>query len=309
MKNVVEEALNGKKTTQQKNDKNSTQSPNQKTSDLNALNQLVRPNHQNKNSEKRLSMLNNQLNQQKTNEKTTQTQATGVLKQTKSSLEDSISELKKVYFSNGKSEKVEARIDSGQGLGNARLIGSTQDGSSIWFFPSVHPNLTHLFQRTTTGYSVAVVNSKVCYPSQLLLLNDLLKMYPDLKYHLTWNKAKSEPFTLELYDTNESRLEKIAKDTFLHISKRSLASVETLQLNSPSAWVLKQLGIMKHVESIGLVEGLTFFNNLLLLDQFYKNEQNPDLSIQLEQQYLVITGKTEAITETLSILKKLGDRI
>jgi hypothetical protein len=206
MKNIVEEALNGKKTTQQKNDKNTTQSPNQKTSDPNALNQLVRPNHQNKNVEKRLSMLNNQLNQQKTNEKTTQTQTTRFPYHSKSSLEDSISELRKVSFSNGKSEKV-------------------------------------------------------------------------------------------------------AKDTFLPISQRSLASVETLQINSPSAWVLKHLGIKKNVESIGLVEGLSYFNNLLILDQFYKNEQNPDLSIQLEQQYLVITGKTEAITETLSILKKLGDRI
>lgn len=309
MKAVVEEVLNGKKTTSlQKSEISSLQPPSTKFTDHDALQQLIRPNYQKKNIEKRMNILNHLPKQEQRNERTTPSRTSEIRKQSKSSFEDSISQLKKVSLTNEKSEHVAARTLSQPGE-NARLIGSTKDGSSIWFFPSVHPNLSQMFHRATSGCSVAIINSKACYPSQLLILNEWLNKYPDLKYHLLWNKANNHSFTLELYHSNTDRLEIVAKDIYQHISKRSLASVETYHLISPSAWISKQLGITRSVESVGIVEGLSYYNNLLILDHFYKNEPNPHASVQLEQHYLLTTGKVEAIKETLSTLKKLADRV
>jgi hypothetical protein len=310
MKAVVAEVLNGKKpNTQQKRDTSSPHSASSKSNDPDALQQLIRPNYQNRNIEKRLSMLGHSPKQEKKDEPTAKAQTTKVTNQPKSLLEDPISQLKKVSLSNRTAEPVTTRIPSPARVENAKLIGTTKDGTSIWFFPSVHPNLSQMFQRATTGYSVAVVNSKSCYPSQLLLLNEWLNVYPDLKYHLTWNRANSQPLTLELYDSNHQRLEEVAKEMYLRFSKRSEVKVETYHLISPSAWISKQLGMTKSVESVGILEGLSYFNNLLVLDHFYKSEHLPPLSIQLEQNYLIATGKPTIITETLATLKKLAEQI
>jgi hypothetical protein len=312
MKSVVAEALRGKKTPSAKKENKihvTASSPKltNHTTHPSSLDSIIRPNYQNKNVEKRLSVLNQQKNESISNSATKPNEVT---KPSTTYVEDSISSLRKVSLSQGKSDAPSPRVQHQQPDSNkAQLVGSTKDGTSVWFYPTVHSHLTQLFHRSISGYSVVVVGSKSCYPSQLLLLNDLLNSYPDLKYHLTWNKGNIQPFTLELYETNTVRLEKTAKDIYQHLTKRSLKSTDAYQVNSPSAWLSKQLGITKSVESAGIVEGLSYHHCLLLLDQYFKGGNDSSISFQVEDNYLLITGRAQQVSDALVNLKKLADRL
>jgi hypothetical protein len=312
MKSVVAEALRGKKTpSAKKENKIHVTAPSPKltnhTTNPSSLDSINRPNYQNKNVEKRLSVLNQQKNESKLSSALKPNEVT---KPSTTYVEDSISSLRKVSLSQGKSDAPSPRVQHQHPASDkAQLVGSTKDGTSVWFYPTVHSLLTQLFHRSISGYSVVVVGSKSCYPSQLLLLNDLLNSYPDLKYHLTWNKGNNQPFALELYETNTVRLEKTAKDIYQHLTKRSLKSTDAYQVNSPSAWLSKQLGITKSVESAGIVEGLSYHHCLLLLDQYFKGGNDSSISFQVEDNYLLITGRAQQVSDALVNLKKLADRL
>ncbi|MHC0038750.1 hypothetical protein [Pseudoneobacillus sp. C159] len=307
MKAVVEEVLKGKKPhTQQKREPSPSPSANGQWNDDDTLQQLVRPNYQNRNLEKRLAALNQKPGQEKKDHQ----REFNHTQQPLSRPDNPISQLKKVSMSQASPERAEVRTNSKPPIENAKLIGTTKDGTSIWFFPSVHPNLSSAFSRATTQVSVAVVTSKNCYPSQLLLLNEWLNHSPELKYHLVWSRTNLQPLSLELYHPDASRLENVVKALFLQLNKRAETKVETYHLLSPSAWISKQLGITKSTESVGILEGLSYFNNLLVLDRFYKSEpSHTNLAIQLEQNYLITTGKTETNREILATLKKLAEQI
>lgn len=311
MKSVVAEALRGKKTpSAKKENKIHVTAPSPKltnhTTNQSSLESIIRPNYQNKNVEKRLSVLNQQKNESKSSSAIKPNEVT---KPSKSFDGDSISSLRKISLSQGKSEVQSPRVHQKPASDKAQFLGSTKDGTSVWFYPTVHSHLTQLFHRSISGYSVVVVGSKSCYPSQLLLLNDLLNSYPDLKYHLTWNKGNNQPFALELYDTNTIRLEKTAKDIYQHLTKRSSKSTDAYQVNSPSAWLSKQLGMTKSVESAGIVEGLSYHHCLLLLDQYFKGGNDSSISFQVEDNYLLITGRAQQVSDALVNLKKLADRL
>lgn len=311
MKNVVAEALRGKKTPSTKKENKihvTSSSPELTNNSTNqgSLDSIIRPNYQNKNVEKRLSVLNKTKNESMSNSNTKPAEVT---KPSTTFVEDSISSLRKVSLSQGKSEVQSPRMHHQPASDKAQFLGSTKDGTSVWFYPTVHSHLTQMFHRSISGYSVVVVGSKSCYPSQLLLLNDLLNSYPDLKYHLTWNKGNNQPFTLELYDTNTIRLEKTAKDIYQHFSKRSLKSTDAYQVSSPSAWLSKQLGITKSVETAGIVEGLSYHNYLLLLDQYFKGGNDYSIAFQVEDNYLLITGNMQQVSDALVNFKKLADRL
>jgi hypothetical protein len=305
MKSVVAEALRGKK-----NNKNPVQASSPKLThnpvNLDFLSQINRPNYQNKNVEKRLSLLGPQKNNSLPN---SMIKPTEVPNRSKFSEEPSVSSLRKISLGQGKSEIEATRAQIQSTQDKAQLLGSTKDGTSVWFFPSVHPNLTQMFHRTTSGYSVVAISSKTCYPGQILLLNELLNTYSDLKYHLTWNKAHHQPFTLELYDKNTNRLEKMAKDIYQKLTKQSSKTIETYLLTSPSAWLSKQLGLTKSVETAGIVEGLSYHNSLLLLDHYFKDGNDSSITIQVEENYLLLSGRAKLVSDALVILKKVADRL
>lgn len=311
MKSVVAEALRSTKTSSaKKENKIHVTAPSlnltKNLTNQDSLESINRPNYQNKNVEKRLSVLNQQKNESISN---SIIKPTEVAKPSKSFVEDSISSLRKVSLSQGKAEVHSPRMHQQPSSEKAQLLGSTKDGTSVWFYPTVHSHLAQMFHRTTSGYSVILVGAKSCYPSQLLLLNDLLNTYPDLKYHLIWNKENNQPFTLELYDTNTIRLEKTAKDIYQHLTKRSLKSTDTYQVSSPSAWLSKQLGITKSVETAGIIEGLSYHNSLFLLDHYLKGGNDSSIAFQVEENYLLITGRAQQISDALVNLKKVADRL
>jgi hypothetical protein len=311
MKAVVEEVLKGKKlNTQQKRKSSPSPSANIHENDDDSLSGIIRPNYQNRNLEKRLSMLKTNTNQEIKDERRGFTHASKLSNQQTSPVENPISQLKKVSMSPSLPERREMRGNPTPKMEQAKLIGTTKDDTAVWFFPSVHPNLSAAFSRATTQVSVTVVSSKTCFPSQLLLLNEWLNHCPELKYHLIWSRTNQQPLSLELYHPDSNRLENVAKSLFVQLNKQAEAKVETYHLVSPSAWISKQLGITKSVESIGILEGLSYYNNLLVLDHFYKNEpSNSNISIQLEQNYVLTTGKTEKNQETLATLKKIAEQI
>lgn len=313
MKSVVAEALRGKKNTAAKKENTIKVTPSisrvtNHPSMQEPLESIIRPNYQNRNVEKRLSVLNQQQNDKKSS--VTTVKPVEGIKPLRPSVEDSISNLRKVSLSQGKPEaQHHSRSNQPQKAEKAQLLGSTKDGTSVWFYPTVHSHLAHLFHRKTSGYSVAVVGSKACYPSQLILLNDLLNTYPDLKYHLTWSKDNHHRFSLELYDNNANRLEKIAKELLQQFNKRSLKCTETYQITSPSAWLSKQLGITKTVEMAGILEGLSYHHYLLLLDQYLKGNSDTSLGFQVEENYLLLTGNSQQISHALANFKKTADHL
>jgi hypothetical protein len=310
MKNVVAEALRGKTAPKKGNHNLAEPASSPKLNTLNqqpiSLDHINRPNYQHKNVNKRLSV----LNRPSESLPVSNSKASETIADSTSFSETTISNLRKLSLSQGKTETATARVQQlAPAQEKSQYLGSTKDGTSIWFFPTVHPQLANRFQRSTSGCSVVVVRANSCYPSQLLLLNDLLHSNSDLKYHLIWSKGNNQPFTLELYDPETNRLEKIAKDIFQHFNKRSLKNMSTYHITSPSAWLSKQLGLTKSEESAGMIEGISYHHSLLLLDHFLKSGQELPVSFQMDDHYLLLTGKSKDISETLTLLKKLADRL
>ncbi|RHW41592.1 hypothetical protein D1B31_07705 [Neobacillus notoginsengisoli] len=190
-----------------------------------------------------------------------------------------------------------------------KLLGKTKDGSYVWFFPTVSESLAQRFKRSTSGVAVGVITSKSCLPSQLLLVNDVIRENPDVKYHLTWDRGNKDSFVWEMYDHDPVRLEKKLQTILQILQRKSTKTIESYSIMSPSAWLSKQLNIGSSVEAISVLERVPYYASLLLLEQYFTSDEQPQLQYEIEEHYLILGGAHRVVSKTIQDFRRKTENL
>jgi hypothetical protein len=188
-----------------------------------------------------------------------------------------------------------------------KLVGKTKDGSFVWFFPQVSSELAPRFKRAPNGDSVGVITSKICMPSQLLIVNDVMRENKDARYHLKWDENGNTPFAWELYDRDEARLERRLQNIFQIVQRKSLKSVDCYTVMSPSAWLSKQLNLSTAVKAVSILEGIPFYASLLILEQYFCENESQAFQYQVGNNFLLLSGEHEGISKVIIDFKRKAE--
>ncbi|MCA1029852.1 hypothetical protein LCL95_02245 [Bacillus timonensis] len=318
MKNIVAEVLNSNTKLVQSKSNPIKSNKHIKPTAAKEIVGVERPNYQKQKIEKRLAVLEEEQAETvfpSKNQSLNQASRTTLSTNTHNSrtfIEGSLANLIKMSLVQGnmyqKQPNAYAEAQSNVQLQKGKLIGKSKDDTYVWFFPTIHPNLQTYFHRTPSQQAVVVVTAQSCLPSQLFLLNAILREHSDLKYYICWDKSCSKPFKLELLCEDANRLEKIAKHIFQKIGNRSMKKIDSTFSHSPSAWLCKQLDITQTVQSVGVIEGIDYYGNLFLLDRFLKSKDSSNLAFKVEEKYLLVTGGPDKVEKAVLELRKECDR-
>lgn len=225
--------------------------------------------------------------------------------------QDSVSRLSSLTLSQGKVPTMShsAAPANRQRTSSAKVIGKTKNGGTIWFFPDVEESLLNNFNRPLNNSSIGVVEMPDCLPSYLLLINDVIRNNQEMKFYISWDKEGNTPFLVELYNDDANKLESIMNDIYQKINRRSLKQSETYTASSPSSWLSKQLNINSSVDSIAFLEGVPYYNSVILMDNLLKNERKNDFDYEINSNYLLLTGNYHVVSNLITELKKEADRM
>lgn len=313
MKSIVDEVLNKQgntpsKTTQTihaRNIVNPSVSYNQKTSENVSLTGIKRPNYQRMKKEERLTVLKQTpVSTQKVQNQTSYQKPSNFDK-------DLHSKLSVMSLVQGKVEKQGYRpsVHHTNKTQKPKLLGKTKDRSYVWFFPSVSEQMAQKFKRSPNGGAVGVITSKVCFPSQLLIVNDVMRENPEVKYHLTWDRTGNEMFVWELYDQDAERLEKKLQAIMQILHRKDAKIVDSYTMMAPSAWLSKQLNIGTSVEAISVLEGIPYYASLLLLEEYFSSNENIQFQYEVENNYLILSGPHNVVSKVIQEFKRKADTL
>lgn len=316
MKSIVQEVLNnqGKSTISIQTQTVSSPSvskvqPNTQSNGKDSLTSLNRPNYQRMKKEQRLSVsgLTTPSGPNQHAVKPTQHEnSSNKLKK------DLLSQFSTVALGQGKVERnygshpIPKSIKPKQ---PPKLLGKTKDESYVWYFPTVTDQLAPKFKRTTNGAAVGVITSKVCLPSQLLLVNDVMRENTDSKYHLSWDRNNKDSFVWELYDHDSTRLERKLQAILQILHRKSSKIIDSYTVVSPSAWLSTQLNISTSVEAISILEGVPYYASLLLLEQYFSSGEQKPFQYSIENNYLIISGPHQVISKVIQDFRKKAESL
>ncbi|QQK77203.1 hypothetical protein HUG15_17540 [Salicibibacter cibarius] len=261
---------------------------------------IKRPNYQLENKTKRLSMTaNEQASPVSKNSQINQPNVT-VIPNSHSS--NALSKLQTMSLTKG-----EAYNQKANASGYAEMIGKANTGAGAWFFPKLSKGLEKFFYRTPQqGVSAGCVNFPECYPSQLMFVNNIIRENQEVKYHLEWDKKNKGEFLLEMFYEDEHWLKNTLKQLFQKINRNTMKHYEVFKIDYPSTWLSKQLGINYTVEGLCFVEGLPYYSNISLLDHVLKAMPEGTLNYHVENEYLLVSGSQNEMTEAEAVFKKNG---
>ncbi|WP_144462084.1 hypothetical protein [Siminovitchia fortis] len=305
MKQVVQEVLKGNKTIISNRVDNANRQPASAS-----LGDIKRPNYQRLKQEQRLSVLENSSPPSAGYKKpAAQSRPNGL--SDKHFNEESISRLRSISMAQGKVSRksgVPARGGNRQAK-SAKMIGHTRNGGCVWFFPDLPQELMGSFHRPLNRAAVGAVKMPECLPSYLLLVNEIIRDNQDIKFYISWERGGDAPFTAEFYDDDVDRLERVMNEIYQKLNRRSLKHFETFTAISPSPWLTKQLNISLSVDAIAILEGVSYYSSIVLMDSLLKNFENTGIDYEIEEKYLLLKGNYHVISELVTELKKEAGRL
>lgn len=270
---------------------------------------INRPNYQQKNIEKRLSVVANEQKSMQEKEFPVANINSNENKQrsfTKNFKDNQLAKLQSLSLVQGQTSYSKNHQSTATEKSEKSLfIGQTKDGVKAWQFSNLHSSLKNSFQRSIKANSIGVIVSNHCTAGQLFLLNEALRSYPSLKYYMTWDKENKQNFVLELYENDSEIVSKAIKSIFQSLSQNAYKQVKAYKTPSPSPWLIKQLGLKVQVEAVAVLEGIETYTSILLLDRLFKKSANVHFDYSLEKNYLLLFGNYEVISHmTEHILKE-----
>ncbi|SDI73665.1 hypothetical protein [Natribacillus halophilus] len=307
MKEMVGQILNQNEE-MNANDRNKNRETFQHENGTPSIESIKRPNYQNQNKGKRLStslnknpsFTSNESNQ--TNQHTPQAPKVEMTPTSYSS--DALSKLQTMSLTTGQSSEVSSYQNNT--LNVAVMIGKSKTGGSAWLFPKPSIGIERLFNRKPQGVSVGILNFSECYPSQLLFINDLIREHQSVKFYIEWDRENKGEFLLELYHEDEIWLKKVLHQLFQKLNRHTMKSYEVYKVDYPSTWLSKQLGLNITVEGLGIIEGLSYYSNIALLDHVLKMLPERTINYNIAQEYLLVAGNQDTIKEVEKVFKSNG---
>lgn len=191
---------------------------------------------------------------------------------------------------------------------SAKLIGETRAGSCVWFFPTVRSPLKSLFHVSTNRGAVGVITANECFPGQLFLIEEILKELPMIQYHLEWENRRHHPFVCELFSEDSDQLEKMLKSVYQKLNRQQLNKLNTHFVASPSAWLSRRLALAQSVQALGVVEGVSYYHSLQMIDYYLMKQAEAPLQYKVEPHYTLLVGDRDTVSNTLDIFKQGLDR-
>lgn len=316
MKQIVQEILQGNKTIVSKR----TDQAVQKQSGEVPLQQIKRPNYQQLKRDKRLSAIEKKgpvmAGSHQNGSSVSTSRQTGnhgnkpSLPKT-SFNEESISKLRSLSLAQGNVPKRNNASVRGnkRGKREARIIGQTRNGGCVWFFPDLPPELMGSFQRPLNRAGVGVMKMPESMPSHLLLVNEIIREHPDVKFNISWDKEGNAPFMAEFYGDDVDRLEKIMIEAYQKLNRRSLKPFEAYTAVSPGPWLTKQLNIGLSVDAVAFLEGIPYYSGIVLMDSLLKNFDAADIEFEIGGNHILLKGNYHVISNLVTELKKDAGRL
>jgi hypothetical protein len=272
---------------------------------------IGRPNYQREKSKQRLSLL---FQQGTVKTETTDRVPLQMGKQitqgslSRNFLKDSLPSLARLSLVQGNHEPKERSLLSTSGDSPAQLIGKTRNGTYVWFYPDIHDSLPSLLDATNNrDKSMGVVTANTCFPGQLFLVEDVMQQAPELEYQVTWEKEPNRSFVLKLFGNDRKALESTLKEIYLRFQRQVFWGIESHVSVKPSALLVKHLGVA--AEAAGVLEGISYFNSIGLLDRFFKSHPDIRVQFQVEQNYLLLQGDKETVAKAINELRLEADRL
>lgn len=303
MKQVVQEVLQGNKTIvtsgadKQKTDSNKPS----------ALKNIKRPNYQQMKRDQRLA-LNKNMKTERQNTKQSDKRSTVSLLP-KQFNEASLSSLNSISLAQGKTQNNYKYPNARQKEGRrSRIIGNTRDGGCVWFFPDLDVELMAKFHRSLNNSAVGVVKMPDSLPSYVLLINETIRNNQDIKFHLSWDK-EGGAFTAELYDANADRLGSIMNEIYQSLNRRSFKQHEIYTEVAPSSWLSRQLKIRPSADAIAILEGVSYYTGIILMDKLKKHVQSNDFHYEINRNHILLEGNYNVISNHIKALKKEADQL
>ncbi len=274
----------------------------------NVINNIQRPNYQQQKQKERLKVLRSEHHSSKYQNKTMNQPVDRSSKYTK----DSLSKLIKVTLSEGKNSAENGRTTVHSNTASpkkaAQFIGKSKDGTSVWHFPEVHEQMKGMFNGNVQASNVGVVSSELCSPGQLFIVDETLKAFPDMHYHLEWDKSQKQGFILELYLQDETRMVQVLNKIYQTINRHSMTKIESHTTLHPSAWLLQKLDLDNSYNRIAVLEGLPYYDSFGLIDRYISQSPKNTLTYKIEACYLALMGSDQVVSNAIQQLKKEANR-
>ncbi|MBP2257021.1 hypothetical protein [Virgibacillus alimentarius] len=319
MKQVVQEVIKGNKTivSNRTNQTNRQAVNRNRNNPSSPLANIKRPNYQQIKKDKRLSFAAKGSNA--VNKRSSASNLSGRIKERASEstrsrsmspkqLNDaSISKLSSLSLAQGQMTGG-SHYSGGPREKSAKVIGSVKNGGHVLFFPNIPTELKNNFNRAQGASAVGVIAMPDCLPSYLLLVNEVIRNNQRITCDLSWNVDGNAPFRAELYDDDVDRLERIMKDAYQKINRRSLKQYETYLEKSPSTWLSKQLHVGA-VDAIALLEEVPYYKGIVLMDFLLKKFKEDSFNFEIKQCYLLLTGNEQVVSKLITALKKEAPRL
>lgn len=217
---------------------------------------------------------------------------------------NTFSQLKQISLVQGKKLKQDITSPTVSKDCGAKFIGKTRRGSCVWFFPIVRPTLKPLFNVSANCGSVGVITANSCYPGQLFLIEEVLREIPIIQYHLEWENEKDHPFVCELLTEDKSKLERMIKTVYQKLNRMECKGVDAYEVVSPSAWLTRCLELDQSVQALGVVEGLSYYRSLQLIDHYVQSQSDERVQFKIAPHYMLLVGEYETISDGLEWLKQ-----
>lgn len=271
------------------------------------LKDIKRPNYQKEKMKQRLSPImegdkdfSGRTNASATREQTSPPQGP----MTKSFVENSLSSLQKLSLripSMADTPSSSAKAES------AQFLGKTKDGSIVWLFPRLHEGLSnYLALEKKKSDAIGIVASHRISPGQLFLIDEVMKEVPHLAYNVETWKTDEFPFVFLISGSNPDEIHKVLKDIFVRFNRRAIQGITAYFNAFPTRFLVQNLRL-ENQEAVAVLEGVSTFDSIGLLDRLFKQKSHSRIRFQIKSEYLLLQGEPETVKGMISHLKQDAD--
>ncbi|WP_276352134.1 hypothetical protein [Cohnella caldifontis] len=226
-------------------------------------------------------------------------------------IENSLSPLLRLALVQGKTESAEgapaaAEPSCGErGDRCAGMIGRSAGGVRCWYYPDLSPRLCPEFGLyPSPPVTLGIVSADASAPGQLFVLEEALKN-ETVKAEVTWSR-EGGPFEARLTAKEPDAVRRALDRLCAAFQRETGDGPRILVSPEPSAMLARQLGTGQD-ESVAVIEGLSRYRSVALLDLYMKKNPNPDFRYRMEPAYLVITGKKDSVSEAVRALRQAAE--
>lgn len=192
---------------------------------------------------------------------------------------------------------------------SAQFMGKTKDGSIVWFFPQLHESLSnYLGLSNKKSDAIGIIASHRLSPGQLFLIDEVMKGVPHLAYNVETRKTDEYPFVFQLCGSDPDEIKKVLKEIYVRFNRRAIQGITSYFTEAPTRFLVQNLQLANQ-EAVAVLDGVTTFDSIGLLDRLFKQTSHSRFRFQIKSEYLLLQGEQETIKSMITMLKQEADRL